>query len=44
MAYKNNQEGTWELVLGKEKFNAKIQELQKNFATNELLNVEFALV
>ena len=23
MAYKNNQEGTWELVLGKEKFNAK---------------------
>ena len=21
MAYKNNQEGTWELVLGKEKFN-----------------------
>ena len=44
MAYKNNQEGTWELILGKEKFNAKIQELQKNFATNELLNVEFALV
>ena len=44
MAYKNNQEGTWELVLGKEKFNAKIQELQMNFATNELLNVEFALV
>ena len=44
MAYKNNQEGTWELVLGKEKFNAKIQELQMNYATNELLNVEFALV
>ena len=44
MAYRKNQEGTWELVLGKEKFNAKIQELQKNFATNELLNVEFALV
>ena len=44
MAYKNNQEGTWELTLGNEKFNAKIQELQMNFATNELLNVEFALV
>ena len=44
MAYRENQEGTWELTLGKEKFNAKIQELQKNFATNELLNVEFALV
>ena len=44
MAYKNNQEGTWELALGKEKFNAKIQELQVNYATNEFLNVEFALV
>lgn len=44
MAYKNNQEGTWELSLGKEKFNAKIQELQVNYATNEFLNVEFGLV
>ena len=44
MAYKNNQEGTWELELGSEKFNAKIQELQMNYATSELLNVEFALV
>ena len=44
MAYKNNQEGTWELTLGKEKYNAKIQELQMNFSTNELLNVEFAVI
>ena len=44
MAYKNNQEGTWELTLGKEKFNAKIQELQVNYATNEMLNVEFAVI
>jgi len=44
MAYKANQEGTWELSLGKEKFSAKIQELQVNYATNEFLNVEFALV
>ena len=43
MAYKNNQEGTWELVLGKEKFTAKIQELQVNYATTEFLNVEFCL-
>ena len=43
MAYKNNQEGTWELVLGKEKFTAKIQELQINYATTEFLNVEFCL-
>lgn len=44
LAYRENQDGAWELALGKEKFNAKIQELQKNFATNELLNVEFVLV
>lgn len=44
MAYKNNQDATWELTFGKEKFNAKIQELQVNYATNEFLNVEFALV
>ena len=44
MAYKNNKEGSWELALGKEKFNAKIQELQVNYATNEFLNVEFALI
>ena len=41
MAYKNNKDGEWELTLGKEKFNATIQELQKNYATNEFLNVEF---
>lgn len=44
LAYRDNKEGSWELALGKEKFNAKIQELQKNYATNELLNIEFALV
>ncbi len=44
LLYKNNKEGLWELNLGKEKFNAKIQELQMNYATNEFLNVEFALV
>lgn len=44
MAYKKNQENTWELSLDNEKFNVKIQELQMNFATSEYLNVEFALV
>lgn len=44
LAYRNNKEGAWELNLGKEKFNAKIQELQINYSTNEFLNVEFALV
>lgn len=41
MAYKSNKEGEWELTLDKEKFTATIQELQKNYATNEFLNVEF---
>lgn len=41
MAYKNNKDGEWELTLGKEKITATIQELQKNYATNEFLNVEF---
>ena len=44
MAYRNNKDGEWELSLGKEKFNAKIQELQINYATNEYLNVEFAVI
>ena len=44
MAYRENQDSTWELTLGKEKYNAKVQELQVNYATNEYLNVEFCLV
>jgi len=43
MAYKNNQENTWELNYNGEKINAKVQELQMNFATNEYLNVEFVV-
>ena len=44
LAYKANRENTWEVVLGSEKINAKIQELQVNYATNEFLNVEFLAV
>ena len=44
MAYKNNKEGEWELSLGKEKINAKIAELQANYATSEFLNIEFQAV
>lgn len=44
LVYRNNKEGEWELDLGKEKFNAKIQELQMNYATGEYLNVEFAVI
>lgn len=44
MLYRSNKDAVWELSLGKEKFSAKIQELQVNYATNEFLNIEFALV
>lgn len=44
MLYKNNKEGSWELTLGKEKFNAAIKELQENYSTGEILNIEFALI
>ena len=43
LLYRDNQDATWELTLGKEKYNAKVQELQVNYATNEYLNVEFCL-
>lgn len=43
MAYKNNQDSTWELKLDKNTYNAKIQELQINHATGEFLNVEFVI-
>ncbi len=43
MMYKNNKDAVWEVELDNKKMNAKIQELQVNYATNEFLNVEFAL-
>jgi len=44
LAYRANKEGNWELKLDSEKFNAKIQELQVNYATNEYLNIEFMAI
>ena len=44
MLYRDHKEGVLELALNKEKFNVKIQELQKNHATNEFLNVEFMVI
>ncbi len=44
MAYRDNKDAQWELKFGSEKINAKIQELQVNYATNEFLNVEFMIV
>ncbi len=44
LAYRSNKEGNWELALGKEKINAKIQEIQENYATSEFLNIEFQAI
>ena len=35
MQYKNNQDGTWELTLGKEKFEAKIAKKQAKLEKKE---------
>ena len=43
MNTRNNRDAVFELAVGKEKFNVVIQELQKNYSTNELLNIEFKL-
>ena len=44
LLYKNNKEATWELNLEGKSYTAKIQELQVNYATGQLLNVEFATI
>ena len=44
LSYRDNSDNNWELTFGKEKMNARIQELQKNHATNEFLNIEFQIV
>lgn len=42
--YKNNKEATYELSLSGKKYNTVVQNVQKNYATNQELNVEFKLV
>ena len=42
--YKNNKEAVYELSLAGKKYNAVVQNLQRNYATNQELNVEFKLV
>ena len=39
--YKNNKEATFELSVGSKKYNVVVQNVQKNYATNEVLHVEF---
>jgi len=42
--YKNNKEAVYELSLAGKKYNAVVQNIQKNYATNQELNIEFKLV
>lgn len=44
MATRNNRDAVIELRAGKEKFKVVIQELQINYSTNQVLNIEFKLV
>lgn len=43
MTSRGNLNATFELAVGKEKFNVVIQEIQKNYSTNTVLNIEFKL-
>ena len=43
MSTRNNQDAVFELNVGSEKYNVVIQELQKNYSTNQVLNIEFKL-
>lgn len=42
--YKNNKDATYELSLKNKKYNTIVQNVQKNYATNEELNVEFKVI
>ena len=44
MNTRNNRDSVIELAVGKEKFKVVIKELQKNYSTNQILNIEFKLV
>lgn len=42
--YKNNQEATYEISVDGKKYSTNIANLQKNYATNDNLNVEFKVI
>lgn len=43
IAYRDNKDATYELKLDDKTYNVVVQNVQKNYATNDLLNVEFKL-
>ena len=42
--YNKNKESNFDLKVGKESFNVKVQEIQKNYRTGKNLNVQFVIV
>jgi len=42
--YKKNKDSVYELSFDGKKYNTVVQNVQKNYATNQELNVEFKLV
>ncbi len=44
LAYRNNNDATFELSIGNKTYKTVAQSVQKNYATNETQNVEFKLV
>jgi|APHig6443718053_1056840.scaffolds.fasta_scaffold00051_15 large subunit ribosomal protein L25 len=42
--YKKNRDAVYELSFSGKKYNTVVQNVQKNYATNQELNVEFKLV
>ncbi len=44
LSTRNNRDAVFELTVGKDKLKVVIQELQKNYSTNQILNIEFKLV
>ena len=42
--YNKNKESNFDLKVGKESFNVKVQDIQKNYRTGKNLNVQFVIV
>ncbi|MEI8377575.1 MAG: hypothetical protein WCF95_03465 [bacterium] len=42
--YKKNKDSVYELSFAGKKYNTIVQKVQKNYATNQELNIEFKLV
>lgn len=44
LAYRGNTEATFEFSVGSKAYKAVVQDVQMNYSTNEMLNVEFKAV